>query len=305
MTIRHLKIFIAVAENGKMSQAAERLFLTQPTVSQAIRELEEHYQVRLFERLSKKLYITDQGKKLLLYARQAVEQFDRVEKQMASMDGTEHLRLGATLTVGDTILPQLLNSLKEKKPELDVYSFVGNTWNVEEKLLNTDLTVGIVEGSIKSPDLISIPMVEDFLVLACSVNHPFAKRKTINAGDLAGQPFAMREQGSGTRALFEWYLNKEGIYVKTVLESGAIGAIVQAVTRGNCLAVISVRLLKEELEKGTVKVFRPEHGEWDRSFKMVYHKDRYLTPGMNLLQECLKEYKKPDFLDVLEVGMIR
>lgn len=305
MTIRHLKIFIAVAEEGKMSQASQRLFLTQPTVSQAIRELEEHYQVRLFERLSRKLYITEEGKKLLLYARQAVEQFDRVEKQMASMDGTEHLRIGATLTVGDTLLAQLVNQLESRNPDLDVYSFVGNTSLVEEKLLTTELTVGVVEGNIKSSDLISIPLVEDFLVLACAWDHPFSEKKVLYPKDLENQRFAMRERGSGTRALFEWYLNQKGVKVRTVVESNTMNAIIHAVTESGCLAVVSVRLLEEEIKKGSVRIFCAENGQWDRYFKIVYHKDRYQTEGMRLLKECLGNFKKPVFPEDFQAGMIR
>ena len=304
MTIRHLKIFIAVAETGKMSLASERLFLTQPTVSQAIRELEEHYQLRLFERLSKRLYITDEGRRLLRYARQAVEQFDRVEQKMAARDEVEYLRLGATLTVGDALLAQLLNELGRRNPELDVYTFVGNTSLVEEKLLNTELAVGVVEGNVKSPDLKCIPLVEDFLVLACSANHPFAGRRELYPDDLEGQRFAMREPGSGTRALFEWYLGQKSVKVKTVMESNTMNSIVHAVTQSNCLAVVSVRLLEEEIRKGNVHIFCTERGEWDRSFKLVYHKDHYLTAGMELLKECLRDFKKPALPEDYQAGII-
>ena len=178
MTIRHLKIFIAVAETGKMSLAAEKLYITQPTVSQAIRELEEHYNTLLFQRLSKKLYITESGKQLLVYAKQAVDQFERVEEKMAFVDGREKLCIGATMTVGSSLLSPILKKLSED-PTLDLYSYVGNTAAVEEKLLNAELMVGIVEGSIKSHDLVSIPVVDDSLVLVCSSSHPLSAREVL------------------------------------------------------------------------------------------------------------------------------
>ncbi len=111
MTIRHLKVFIEVAEKGKMSAAAEALFITQPSVSQAIRELEEHYTTLLFERLSKRLYITEAGKLLYGYAKQVVSQFDLMEDNMAPDNLKEKLRIGATLTIGGSILSPLAKRL--------------------------------------------------------------------------------------------------------------------------------------------------------------------------------------------------
>lgn len=112
MTIRHLKIFLAVAESGKMSLAAEQLFITQPSVSQAIRELEEHYQTLLFERLSKKLYITEDGKKLYVTAKQLVTQFESLEESMQKENRREKLRIGGTITLGSGILSRVVRDLR-------------------------------------------------------------------------------------------------------------------------------------------------------------------------------------------------
>ena len=111
MTIRHLRIFVQVAETGKMSDAAKKCFITQPTVSQAIHELENHYQVQLFERLSKKLYITEAGKQLLLYAHSILSQFDVMETNMRELLADNFLRIGATITVGTCLLSFVLNDL--------------------------------------------------------------------------------------------------------------------------------------------------------------------------------------------------
>ena len=294
MTIRHLKIFIAVAETGKMSLAAEKLYITQPTVSQAIRELEEHYNTLLFQRLSKKLYITESGKQLLVYAKQAVDQFERVEEKMAFVDGREKLCIGATMTVGSSLLSPILKKLSED-PTLDLYSYVGNTAAVEEKLLNAELMVGIVEGSIKSHDLVSIPVVDDSLVLVCSSSHPLSAREVLTPKDLEGQPFAMREIGSGTRELFEWYLRKKGITVKTYLEANAMDSIRQAVLTNSCMAVVSLRLMEQEIKTGSVRIFLNPSGEWNRSFKLVYHKDCYKTKGIQTLHSLLKTYQTPKY----------
>ena len=209
MTIRHLKIFIEVAESGKMTAAAEKLFISQPTVSQAIRELEEYYGVLLFERLNRKLYITEAGKKLLSYAKIVVRQYDTLEEKMFSLNKVEKIRIGATVTVGECVLSDIINRLRKENPRVTIYSYANNTEIIEEKLLNGEIDIGIVEGKVKSNDLIVIPEMKDRLVLICSTDHPFAKKRTINIKELNDQEFAMREKGSGTRELFENYMVKK------------------------------------------------------------------------------------------------
>lgn len=298
MTIRHLKIFITVAETGKMSLAAKKLYLTQPTISQAIRELEEHYDVRLFDRLSKRLYITEEGKHLLALARNAVQTFEDLEQQMQTETKTEHFRIGATVTVGSCMLPSLLNDFEHARPLTDTFSYIGNTQVIEEKLLSSELDVGIVEGVIKSPDLISLPMVEDSLVLACSSQHPFAEKISFTASDLNGQDFVMREKGSGTRELFEKYLRSNHVEIHCRMEAPFPEAMKHAVLCNNCMAVISVRLIEEEIKKGTIRIFRHSDHAWDRTFNLVYHKNKYISESILQLKALLLQYSKPEMPDI-------
>lgn len=294
MTIRHLKIFLTVAETGKMSLAAKKLYLTQPTISQAIRELEEHYDTRLFDRLSKRLYITEEGKRLKELALTAVRAFDDLELQMQSESKVEHFRIGATVTVGSCLLPSLLEDFHEQCPLVDVFSFIRNTAIIEEKLLRSDLDVGIVEGIIHSPDLISLPMVEDYLVLACSAEHPFAARHSFSPSDLEGMDFVMREQGSGTRALFEDYLRANHIRIRCRVEAPFPEAMKHAILSNHCMAVISVRLIEEELQKGTIHMLPHPENAWNRTFNLVYHKDKLLTDSIIHLKNLLLQYRKPE-----------
>ncbi len=153
MTIRHLKVFIAVAESGKMNIAAKNLYLSQPTVSQVIKELEEHYGVLLFERLSKRLYITEAGKRMLGYARKVVDAFQDLEYHMLPEQNREKLRVGASVTVGSCRMPEMLRRFKQMYPGIATYTYVGNTEAVERKLLDAELDAAVVEGRIRSPGL--------------------------------------------------------------------------------------------------------------------------------------------------------
>ena len=288
MTIRHLKIFIEVVDSGKMSSAAARLFISQPTVSQAIRELEEHYGGLLFERLSKKLYITAKGKRLLSHARNVVKQFDDMEEMMLQGNYIEKIRIGATNTVGSCILGEVIKNFREMNPHIEIYSYVNNTKDVEERLLKSELDIGIVEGKVKSPDLISIPEVNDFLVLVCSTKHAFSRKEVVKLEELGYESFAMREQGSGTRELFERYMSDKGMPIKIAFEANSSDAIKKAVIDNQCVAVISIRLVEEEIRSGKVHVIQNMDCDWDRFFSVVYHKNKIVTDEMKDLIEVVK-----------------
>lgn len=301
MTIRHLKIFIAVAETGSMSAAANRLYLTQPTVSQTVRELEEHYHVKLFERLHKKLFITEEGRELLNLALMTVGNFDNLELSMQRFQERIPLRVGASLTVGTCLMSSVISDMEKNYPSLDIYSFVSNTAEIEQKLLRRELDAAVVEGIIESPELTAIPIVEDSLVLVCGKNHEFYSKNVVYASDLEGQRFAIREKGSGTRKLFEQYLSAHNIHIQTVWEANCPRTIMNAVICNNALAVISQRLVTHESLQGSVKVFRYETGEWDRHFKLVYLKNasdtkkqaggKFLSPGIQSLANVLERYR--------------
>ena len=304
MTIRHLRIFIEVADSGKMSAAASRLFISQPTVSQAIKELEEHYGMLLFERLSKKLYITEKGKKLLSYARNVVKQFDDMEEMIFETSYAEKIRIGATITVGECLLSHTINTLQRANPGIETYTYINNTKVIEDKLLKSELDIGIVEGNIKNSDLVSIPEVNDFLVLACSTSHSFANRQTVKLSELADEKFAMREEGSGTRELFERYMMDHGVSIKVAWEAHSSEAIKRAVIENQNLAVISIRLLEEEIRDRQVYVIQNTESDWDRYFSIVYHKNKFITDEMKSLIEIVENDKHTDILRGITTGRL-
>lgn len=304
MTIRHLKIFLTVAETGKMSMAAEQLYITQPSVSQAIRELEDHYQVLLFERLSKKLYITEDGKKLYVTAKQLVTQFESLEESMRKENRREKIRIGGTVTLGSGLLSKVVRDLRGERPELDIYSYMNNTQIIEQKLLNMELDVGIVEGRVKSRDLVSIPLIDDMLVLACGQNHLYFGRHTLFINELNGHDFVKREPGSGTRELFENFIVRHGLDIHTVFEESTPDSIKNAIQINNCMAVISIRLLEKEIQNGEIHVFTGPHKEWNRSFSFVYHKDKFLTEPILRLKEIVSSYNDVEEIRKLPGGQL-
>ncbi|WP_340700908.1 LysR substrate-binding domain-containing protein [Clostridium thermosuccinogenes] len=220
-----------------------------------------------------------------------VRQFDELEEKMLNTNKKEKIRIGSTMTVGECILSDIINIFSKKEPKIEVYSYMNNTQVIENKLLNSEIDIGIVEGEIKSPDLICIPEVKDYLVLICSTNHPFAKRKTIKLEELADESFAMREKGSGTRELFERYMSDNGLEIKIAFEGNSPEAIKKEVINNNNLAVISICLVEKEIKNSRIHVIESAEGAWDRYFSIVYHKDKVLTKGMKSLIEVVRNYK--------------
>ena len=304
MTIRHLKIFIAVAESGSMSATANQFYISQPTVSQTIRELEKHYDVTLFDRLSKRLYITKDGEELLRYAKEIVTEFNQMESSMLKSNERKSLRVGGTMTIASSLLPEVMREFQDKKPDIETYTYIGNTQQIETKLLKSQLDVGIVEGEVQSHDLICEPLLSDHLVLVCNQNHAFAGRDHIKVEELQNQKFVMREEGSGTRALFEHFLKKYNIQIDIRWEANCPSMIRQVVLENAYLAVISARSVEREIATGEIKAFRTASEEWNRTFQMVYHKDRSVTKAMEQLREVVQHYENPVGMERVKIGIL-
>lgn len=300
MTIRHLRIFIEVAKTGNMSLAGENLFISQPTVSQVIRELENHYGAMLFDRLSKKLYITEFGKELLRYAIDVVDQFDNLEKAMNNSSNIENLRIGASVTVGTYILSKVLKEFHKIAPNVNTYSYVNNTSTVEKKLIKSELDMAIVEGDIQSPDLITIPVIDDYLVLLCKNNHSILDNKNLQLTDLNNQRFAVREGGSGTRDFLEHLLSKHKISVQIAWEASSTDTIKRAILDDNCLSLLSIHTFEEDILDNKIQIINNINlSPFKRSFKLVYHKDKILSSSMKVLEDLLRKYKYSDMMENL------
>lgn len=291
MTIRHLEIFVAVADCGKMSLAAERLFISQPSVSQAIGDIESYYGVKLFERLSKKLYITEDGEKLLKYARHIVSAFNDMDKDMKNSNQEVILKIGGTVTVGTCILCPLIRIFERKNPGVSTKVTINNTSEIEEMLINSSLDIAIIEGEILNKDIIKVPVYQDELVLVCGAHHPFAKMDKINLEQLNDQDFIAREQGSRDRNIFEQSLKEKGISVNVKWTSTNTEAIKNAVVAGQGIAVLSSTIIIKEIYQGTIKVIPIDEIKIKRDICMVYHKDKFISETMKKFMEVCTTYK--------------
>ena len=288
-TLKQLKTFIAVAEYKKMSEAAKRLYISQPTVSQVISDLESEYQAMLFERFSKELRITPAGLLLLDNAREIVAIHEQLEQSMKNINALRPLRIGATLTIGNTLMGTLVDNLIQKYPDIDITVFVDNTKIIEHRMIHNELDIALVEGIIIRQEIITKPVLEDYLCLICGKNHPFASRTSITMEDLRHQNFIMREKGSGTRAIFENIMITHHIPFVTKWECSSRCAIVDAVRHNLGLGVLSLRCIKEYVDSGDIVVCPVEGVSMKRYFYLCHHKNRPITSQMHDFTDMILE----------------
>lgn len=280
MTLRHFKIFVTVCDAMNMTLAAESLYMSQSAVSQAIAELEKYYDIRLFERLSRKLYLTQAGEKLLGYARHMIRMNADIEKDMKSMHEIGLIRLGASVTVGATLLPELISAFRLTNPTANVEVIEDNTEQIQKRLLADKTDIGLVEGEITSPDILSTPFMDDELVLICGNHHWFAGLSVINPDELEKENFIIREYGSGTRKTFEDVMNAHQLSWKVTWTCNNADTIKAAVIAGLGVSVISRRAVEKEAESGELIIKPVEGVSFFRTFKIVYHKNKYFTAQM-------------------------
>lgn len=297
MTIRHLKIFIYVVDYKTMSNAAKKLFISQPSVSQAIREIEEYYNIMLFERLSQKLYLTKDGEKLLEYSRYIVSTFDSMEKEFKNKHTNVYIRIGGSLTFGTYILPNIMEEFEKCFNKVETKIFVDNTKVIEEKLINNEIDIGIVEGEIQNTDIVKVPLLKDKLVVVCSTENELALKDKVSLKDLYGKPMITREDGSKERSQFLKFLNKNNINVDCKWNCTSVETIKNALKKGQGFSVLSIMAVKDEIERNELKAVDVDGiQDLSRDLCLLYHKNKFLNEEIKAFIELCKNFKQDNFL---------
>lgn len=275
MNLRLLKIFIVVCQHMNMTKAAKELYISQPAVSQSIRQLEEHYQVILFERLANKLYLTQDGELLLSYAYHIVSQLEELENKLQAGQKVKQVNIGATITIGTYLMPRILADMKRHLPGMEIQVVVENTTYLEEHLLNAQLDLGLVEGQVTAKDLVVSPFMEDELMVICSKEHPLAYRDRLNVGDLSGQDFLLREETSGSRALFTGTMDRAGIPYRIAGVFNNTEAIIRSTEYNLGLGVVSKMAVTHG--QPNVQALSIEGLDLKRNFSLVCHKNKFIS----------------------------
>lgn len=280
MNFRHLRIFLTVCEMGNMTRAAKELYMAQPSVSQAIAELEKYYGARLFERLNHKLYVTEAGKRLQSYAHHILNLSEQVRKELADLNQGGSVRIGASLTVGAYLLPNLIATFRGNFPAVEIFTLVDNTTLIERLILEDQLDFGMVEGPVSSPQISEENYCDDHLVFIAAPQHTLASQASITVQDLDSQAFIVREAGSGTQAIFEHAMHVAEINWKVAGIYNNIEAIKQAVMANLGLAMVSKIAVTEEVAQGKLIPLNVQGISLKRKFNFIYHRQKFFTQAM-------------------------
>ena len=276
MTLRYLRIFEAVCRHMSITRAAQELYLSQPSVSLAIGELEKKYEVRLFDRIGKKLYLTPAGEELLGYARTLLSQIDDMEQHLRSGARKSILRVGVSMTVGSCLLPACAEQFAGDYPDIRVEALVERTSLIEQKVLENELDIGFVEGLPKAPQLIISPFAEDELAVVCAPDSALLRRGAIRCADLASIPLLLREKGSGTRAVVDNLTDMQGVTLKPLWESMSTLALISGAKRGLGAAILPLRIVQKDLDRGELAILPVEDVQWKRQFFRIQHRNKIL-----------------------------
>ncbi len=290
ITIRQLEIFAAICQEGSITAAARRIGLSQAATSQALAELENQLQRRLFDRNGRRIVGNTAGRDLFPAV---IQVLDRIRDMEA---GAGHRRLDfklyASLTVGNYMLPALIARFSRRHPDAQFHVAVGNTEHVAASVQQFESDAGWIEGFAHLPDVEAIPWREDRLIVIAAPGHPLAGRSA-TASALGDARWVLRESGSGTRAVFEDAIKGRFQLVHVPLELGGIGAVKRAVMAGAGLGCISRSAVEPELKAGQL---RRVHAPWldlRRQITLLVHRQKYIDAGLReFLHYCGVELAK-------------
>ncbi|MCB2261581.1 MAG: LysR family transcriptional regulator [Candidatus Thiosymbion ectosymbiont of Robbea hypermnestra] len=294
MADRRLQVFHTVARLLSFTKAAETLHMTQPAVTFQVRQLEEHFNTRLFDRAHNRISLTDAGKKVYEYADRIFVFYAEMENAVREMTGDIScaLTIGASTTIAEYMLPALLGDFKENYPEITIHLKVSNSDGVLSMVENNTIDLGVVESSVANKNLVVENCRRDRLVAIVPPDHPLAERRVIELSELLEYPFICREEGSGTRAVIDRYLRRSSASLKIAMELGSPEAVKAAVEAGMGVSVVSRVTIQKELRLKTLVELELEP-PLDRPFSFVHQKQKFRLRAMEKLLEFARSYCDP------------
>lgn len=280
-TLRQLEVFLAVAHFENVTQAAESLSLSQSATSTALKELEQRYGVQLFDRLGKRLRLSEFGRSLRPRAESLLAQAGELELNLSRHSDIGLLKVGATLTIGNYLAVGIMARFMAENPGARVELTVENTAAIAARVRRFELDVGLIEGELQDAELEVLPWREDELVLFCAPNHPLAGHRQLTDADLRQAQWVVREQGSGTRQAFDRAMTGLLGSLNLKLELQHTEAIKRAVEAGLGIGCLSRLTLEEAFRRGSLVPLAAPQRDWRRHFYFILHKQKYRGRGID------------------------
>lgn len=279
MTLRHLRIFVSVFRCASITKAAAELHLAQPSVSLAIREMEDHYGQKLFDRIGRKIFPTARGKEFYRYALRIVSLYEDMEKSMMNLDETGTLRIGTSITIGTCILPSLITSFQKICPDLRIECRITKSSEVESGILSNEIDLGLIETSPQNRDINCRPFAHDTMTAIVSPHHELAEETSVSLRQLAAWPFLVREKGSAGREILDAGFSVMQMPMNILWESVSTEAIIQGVAKNIGVAVLPEALIREHAGRGIIRAV-PLSPSFERTLYVIYHRSKNISENM-------------------------
>jgi DNA-binding transcriptional LysR family regulator len=294
MADRRLQVFHTVARLLSFTKAADALHMTQPAVTFQVRQLEEYFNTRLFDRTHNRISLTTVGQRVFEFAEEIFAHYAEMENAVKELTGdiSGVLVLGASTTIAEYMLPALLGDFKRKYPDVRIRLKVSNTDGIVAMVEDNIIDLGVVEAPVNNKSLSLELCRMDQLVAVVSPEHRFAKLKKVSVHEFFTEPFISREEGSGTREVIEEYLHQANIphgNLNIIMELGSPEAIKGAVEAGMGVSILSRATLQKELQLGTLYCI-PLDPPLERPFSFVHQKQKFRLRAMDELLNFARQY---------------
>ena len=290
MNINHLKVFQAVCMEGSVTKAAQKLYMSQPTVSHIISGLEEELGVRLFDRISRRVRLNEVGKLFLEKTDRLLELYGQLENSAQELEHTAPLRIGSSITIANFLLPGVLRRFQAQYPDRHVLVTVENAQKVEALLQSGEIDLALVEGAVADERYECIQLPGFLLAAACAPGYPLAQKTPTTPEALAGERLLLREKGSSIRDTFDSAMLLHQLVVQPCWTSVNSQALLAAAREGLGVTILPVRLLERDFREGTLKEIPVEGLRLPCASQAICLTDRYRTQTFRLFLEQLKAF---------------
>ena len=297
MNLHQLKVFCTVAETGSFSVAAEKLYITQPAVTFQIKNFEEYYQLKFFDRMGKKIVLTEEGKVVFDIALRILALQREAEELIRDLKGLSRgtVRIAASYSFGDYYLPYVLKAFHDKCPNISMQITTGNTRQIIEDTLVHKNDIAFVAYHPNNNKLTVHEYIRDVLVAVIPNTHKLAKRESITLNELNGEPLVLREPGSSYRGMVDEAFRRKRIAPLIVVESESTPAIKKMVESGAGIGILSQYVVKKEVEANVFKAKPFTEVEMAHTFYLIHHKDKYFSRALKAFVDVAMDAARDSF----------
>ncbi len=298
MHYEELKTFVTLAEVKNFTKTAEILLMSQPSVSLHIKNLEKEFQTKLFLRSPKILKITPTGEMLYDRAKQMITIYEQTKQDILEHQNSikGELKIGASFTIGEYILPSLLSGLQKKYPELELQVTIGNTEEIVQSVRLFQVDIGLIEGHTNEKELSVHPFMQDELFIVASNHHELTRKKEVTMAELQNQEWVVREVGSGTREYFNHVVRSNGLKVKSLLSISSNQGIKEMLMHGTGVSLLSRSVIQRDVEHRNLSIIPLQNHSFSRTLSYVSSPIMEDKTNVKAFISALKE-KWPDKIE--------